>query len=86
MRTRSRLDAVYEKAFPIPFDDGSKYVFFGDVHRGDDSLSDEFGRNRHIYTTLNYYYQKTGTMGRLAMGMSFGNSRIWHIRSHCLRF
>lgn len=58
MRTRERLDEVFRNAFPIPFDDTSKFVFFGDVHRGDDSLSDEFGRNRHIYVhALNYYYE-----------------------------
>jgi len=57
-----RLDAVFEKAFPVPFDDGSKFVFFSDVHRGDDSLSDEFGRNKHIfYHALNYYYQNDFT-------------------------
>ncbi|MDR1570971.1 MAG: metallophosphoesterase family protein [Clostridiales Family XIII bacterium] len=45
-------------AFPVPFDDRSKLVLFSDVHRGDDSLSDEFARNRHIYYhALNYYYQ-----------------------------
>ena len=58
MRTRQRLDGVFREAFPIPFDDTSKFVFFGDVHRGDDSLSDEFGRNRHIYDhALHYYYE-----------------------------
>lgn len=58
MRTRARLDKVFRNAFPIPFDDTSKFVFFGDVHRGDDSLSDEFGRNRHIYYyALDHYYR-----------------------------
>lgn len=58
MQTRARLDEVFRNAFPVPFDDTSKFVFFGDVHRGDDSLSDEFGRNRHIYYhALDYYYQ-----------------------------
>lgn len=58
MRTRSRLDSVFKDAFPVPFDDNSKYVFFSDVHRGDNSLSDEFGRNRHIYYhAINHYYQ-----------------------------
>ena len=58
MLTNQRLDAVFRDAFPVTFDDTSKFVFFGDVHRGDDSLSDEFGRNRHIYDhALNYYYE-----------------------------
>lgn len=58
MRTNSRLDEVFKEAFPIPFDDQSRFVFFSDIHRGDDSLSDEFGRNRHIYEhALDYYYR-----------------------------
>ncbi|MDD3349643.1 MAG: metallophosphoesterase family protein [Eubacteriales bacterium] len=58
MFTNQRLDAAFREAFPIIFDDTSKFVFFGDVHRGDDSLSDEFGRNRFIYDhALNYYYE-----------------------------
>lgn len=56
MNTRARLDKVFRDAFPVPFDRDSKFVFFSDVHRGDDSISDEFGRNRHIYfRALDYY-------------------------------
>lgn len=83
MKTRARLDEVLQKAFPVPFDDGSKFVFFGDVHRGDDSLSDEFGRNRHIYYhALNYYYQNDFTYVEVGDG-----DELWehpnyeHIRS-----
>ncbi|MCL1981757.1 MAG: metallophosphoesterase [Clostridiales bacterium] len=62
MSVKTKLDAVFEKAFPVPFDDSSKFVFFSDVHRGDDSLSDEFGRNKHIfYHALNYYYENDFT-------------------------
>jgi hypothetical protein len=61
-KTRTRLDKVFEEAFPVPFDNSSKFVFFSDVHRGDDSLSDEFGRNKHIfYHALDYYYQNDFT-------------------------
>jgi hypothetical protein len=31
MNTRARLDSVLQMAFPVPFDDNSKFVFFGDV-------------------------------------------------------
>ena len=62
MKTKTKLDAVFEEAFPVPFDEKSKFVFFSDIHRGDDSLSDEFGRNRHIYShALDYYYQNDYT-------------------------
>jgi len=68
-RTRTRLDKVFEKAFPVPFDDSSKFVFFSDVHRGDDSLSDEFGRNKHIfYYALEYYYQNDFTYVEIGDG------------------
>lgn len=58
MRTKSRLNKAFHNAFPLPFDDNSKLVFFSDVHRGMDNLSDEFGRNKHIYNyALKYYHQ-----------------------------
>lgn len=58
MNTIRKLDKVFRNAFPVPFDDNSRIVFFSDVHRGDDSLSDEFGRNRHIYDhALDFYYE-----------------------------
>jgi len=69
MITQPRLDAVFEKAFPVPFDDSSKFVFFSDVHRGDDSRSDEFGRNKHIFNhALNYYYQNNFTYVEIGDG------------------
>lgn len=62
MRTISRLNKAFHKGFPLPFDDDSKIVFFSDVHRGVDNLSDEFGRNKHIYNyALKYYYQNDFT-------------------------
>ena len=48
MRTVNRLEKVYQNACCIDFDDSSKFVFFSDIHRGDDGLSDDFGRNKHI--------------------------------------
>lgn len=83
MQTRSRLDEVFKKAFPVPFDDTSKFVFFSDVHRGDDSLSDEFGRNRHIYFhALNYYYQNDFTYVEVGDGDEMWEHPTYsHIRS-----
>ncbi len=57
MKATSRLDQVFENATPVYFDKTSKFVFFSDQHRGDDSLSDEFGRNKPIFNyALKYYY------------------------------
>ncbi|MBQ9931583.1 MAG: metallophosphoesterase family protein [Firmicutes bacterium] len=69
MQTNKRLTEAYKKAFPVPFDKDSKFVFFGDTHRGDDSIADEFGRNRPIYYhALNHYYQNGFTYVELGDG------------------
>lgn len=69
MNTRVRLDKVFRDAFPVPFDHNSRFVFFSDIHRGDDSLSDEFGRNRHIYyRALDYYYDNDFTYVEIGDG------------------
>lgn len=62
MLVERRLDKVYSEADIIYFDNTSRYVFFSDVHRGDNSLSDDFARNRHIYYhALEYYYKSNFT-------------------------
>jgi UDP-2,3-diacylglucosamine pyrophosphatase LpxH len=67
----------------VPFDDTSKYVFFSDTHRGDDSLSDEFGRNKHIFFhALNYYYQNDFTYVEVGDGDElWEHDNFEHIRS-----
>lgn len=57
MNTDKRLTEAYHNAMRQTFDKNSKYIFFSDVHRGDDSVSDEFARNQNIFLhALNYYY------------------------------
>jgi UDP-2,3-diacylglucosamine pyrophosphatase LpxH len=59
MKTDKRLTQAYENAKQEYFDKNSKYIFFSDVHRGDDSISDEFTRNQNVYLyALNYYYKQ----------------------------
>jgi UDP-2,3-diacylglucosamine pyrophosphatase LpxH len=59
MKTDKRLTAAYNNAKAEYFDANSKYIFFSDIHRGDDSISDEFTRNQNIYLyALNYYYNQ----------------------------
>ncbi|WP_027399284.1 metallophosphoesterase family protein [Anaerovorax odorimutans] len=89
MKTSSRLDKVFKQAFPVPFDDTSKFVFVSDVHRGDNSLSDEFGRNRHIYYhALNHYYQNGFTYIEVGDGDELlEHQKYEHIRnSHIFTF
>lgn len=59
MFTDKRLTQAYNNAKTEYFDENSKYIFFSDIHRGDDSISDEFTRNQNIYLyALNYYYSQ----------------------------
>ncbi len=78
MLTRSRLNGVYKNAEIVPFDDESKFVFFSDVHRGDNSLSDDFGRNRHIYYyALDYYYESGFTYVEVGDGDELWENPIY---------
>ena len=59
MSSQKRLSKAYSKAKVIDFDDRSKFIFFSDCHRGDNSFADEFANNRNIYFhALRYYYNK----------------------------
>jgi UDP-2,3-diacylglucosamine pyrophosphatase LpxH len=59
MWTENRLAKVFKNAKVEYFDKNSKYIFFSDIHRGDDSVSDEFTRNQNLFLhALNYYYKE----------------------------
>lgn len=59
MFTDKRLTQAYKSAKVELFDKNSKYIFFSDCHRGDDSVSDEFCRNQSIFLhALDYYFNK----------------------------
>lgn len=59
MFTDRRLTSAYKRALVEQFDNRSNYVFFSDIHRGDDSVSDEFARNQQILLhALEYYYHQ----------------------------
>jgi len=62
MFTDKRLNNSYKNAKVKFFDKNSKYIFFSDLHRGDDSVSDEFTRNQIIMLhALDHYYQHNYT-------------------------
>lgn len=58
MFSDKRLTEAYQNARIEYFDDESRYIFFSDCHRGDNSLSDEFARNQNIYlyALAHYFY------------------------------
>ena len=59
MQTDKRLTKAYDNAHIEYFDENSKFIIFSDIHRGDDSVSDEFARNQNMFLhALNHYYQK----------------------------
>lgn len=59
MFTMKRLLSAYNGALRIPINTKDKFIFFSDVHRGDNSLSDEFAHNQNLYNfALNYYYNE----------------------------
>jgi UDP-2,3-diacylglucosamine pyrophosphatase LpxH len=59
MKIERRLTKAYKNAVIQQFDHNSKYILFSDVHRGDDSISDEFTRNQYLFLhALNYYYKE----------------------------
>ncbi|WP_024768198.1 metallophosphoesterase family protein [Aquimarina macrocephali] len=69
MSSQSRLDRAYKNAKVIQFDDTSKFIFFSDCHRGDNSFADEFANNRNIYFhALKHYYTEGFTYCELGDG------------------
>ncbi len=59
IKTSQRLDECYKEARTIEFDKSDRFVFFSDVHRGDNSMSDEFAHNQNIYYyALEHYYEE----------------------------
>lgn len=49
MSTFTRMNRAYSNAPVISFNDSSRFVFFSDCHRGDNSFADEFANMRNIY-------------------------------------
>lgn len=82
MFTDKRLMQAYKKAKVEYFDENSKYVFFSDIHRGDDSVSDEFARNQQILLhALDYYYHKGYTYVEVGDGDElWEHAHFKHIR------
>ncbi|RRD93644.1 serine/threonine protein phosphatase [Clostridiales bacterium COT073_COT-073] len=83
MRTVQRLDECYQKAKVIEFDDRDKFILFSDVHRGDNSISDDFARNQNMYqAALRYYYDQNYTYIELGDGDElWEHARFEHIAS-----
>lgn len=76
MFTDMRLSSAYKHAKVEYFDENSKYVFLSDMHRGDDSVSDEFARNQLVLLyALIYYYDRGYTYVEVGDG-----DELWEYR------
>jgi len=82
MFTNKRLSKAYKNAKKMYFDKNSKYIFFSDLHRGDDSVSDEFTRNQVVVLhALDYYYRQDYTYVEVGDGDELWEySNFKHIR------
>ncbi len=85
MYTDKRLSEAYHNAKKLLFDEQSKFIVFSDIHRGDDSVSDEFTRNQSIllhaldyYYNLGYIYVEAGDGDELWEHKKFKHIRLAH--------
>lgn len=85
MNTEKRLTKAYKEAAVEYFDKNSKYIILGDVHRGDDSVSDEFARNQAVflhvlnhYSNQGYIYIEAGDGDELWEHKNFKHIRLAH--------
>ena len=60
MTSRSRLQTAYEGALRLPLSPTSKYVLFGDCHRGVGNSNDNFLKNQPLYTAALQHYFRSG--------------------------
>jgi UDP-2,3-diacylglucosamine pyrophosphatase LpxH len=83
MFSEKRLTEAYQSARIEHFDEKSRYIFFSDSHRGDNSLSDEFARNQNIFLyALKYYYYNGYTYIEVGDGDELWEySQFKHIRT-----
>jgi UDP-2,3-diacylglucosamine pyrophosphatase LpxH len=80
-----RLSQASKSARVVPFDDASRFVFFSDCHRGDNSRTDSFVRNKELFLhALTHYYQEgftyieVGDGDELWKNRKFGKVRRAH--------
>lgn len=77
-----RLNEAYNNARIEEFDDNSKYIFFSDCHRGENTPYDEFSKNQNIFLfALEHYYNNGYTYVEVGDGDElWEHSNFKHIR------
>jgi UDP-2,3-diacylglucosamine pyrophosphatase LpxH len=75
-RAHRRLSQVFERAARVSVDDGSRFVFFADCHRGDRGRSDAFARNSDLFLhALRHYYRRGFTYVEVGDGDELWQNR-----------
>ena len=70
------ISKSYKKAKSLDLNCDSKFVFFSDCHRGDNSYADDFTHNRNIYNhALRNYYENDYTYIELGDGIELWENR-----------
>ena len=59
MSSEQRIEQAFKNGVELPLCRCSRYVVFGDCHRGTGNMSDNFLRNQHLYfAALEHYYSE----------------------------
>lgn len=78
MFTAKRLDELYKTTEKVHINEHSQIVFMSDIHRGDNSVIDEFGQNRLLYEhALQYYYRDGYTYVEIGDG-----DELWEVSDY----
>lgn len=76
MSTFNRLSQVFKSSKEIYIDNSTKLILMSDVHRSNNSWSDNFAHNMNIYVAaLNYYFEKGFTYIELGDGDELWENR-----------
>jgi UDP-2,3-diacylglucosamine pyrophosphatase LpxH len=84
-----RLTQTFERAQEVPFDDSSRFIFFSDCHRGDNTRGDAFAANKDLFMhALGYYYDNGFSYVEVGDGDElWKNRRLDHVlRAHSTVF
>ena len=73
------ISQAFKKAKKVPLKKEDKYIFFSDLHKGDNSYADDFAQNMAIYNhALKHYFDKDYTYVELGDGIE-----LWENTSLC---
>ena len=70
------LNFALKKAKKLPLQKDTKYIFFSDLHKGNNSYADDFTQNMRIYKeALHHYYKNDFTYIELGDGIELWENR-----------